>query len=233
MAITVDSISISGSGGTGNTLYHNIGGEDRFLFVAVYSNASFSPVASGTLNDVAMPRYVTPVFGATSPIAVWFVANPPTGTATIKLWWQTLARNVNIIVASYNGVNQTAPMSSGTQWDNSPSAVTSVLSSGTANENEMFLDLLGSYDNVAVYSVYPTSGQNIVASITHPSQANRSWTKLGSTLVGSSGTVVGSWAFSGTTVDRTHLFGMALRPSVSAPVTSYGLQFRSYILGLG
>lgn len=229
MAITLDTASFVGTGAvTGFSFDHVVSEPNTVVFVGLHSNNSISAAATGTYNNVSMNK----IDNTLGNLKVWMYVNPPTGTNTIRFWVQTFTRTCQAGAVGYKGVDLITPLQTGTWFAAQYSAVAgSFLTTGTMAVDGKFLEFAGGYDNVTAWQTASSAGQVEIGRVAPPGGGR--WQLVFVSTDGGAGTYVQSWWVSGTTVDFVRHWGRGLNPAASAPVTSYGVQFRSYILGLG
>lgn len=156
--------SSSGTGVSSLTWAHTVGtGNHRLLIVGVSVPAEGSAitVTGITYAGLALTLAVSKMYSYTvittqyNDAEIWYLVNPPSGSANIVV---TLSGSASYVVAgavSYTGVDQTTPIPTTASNDGTGSPAISIT---TANANSWIVDTL-SYSNTTSVSPSPNSGQ--------------------------------------------------------------------------
>jgi len=198
MAVTLDnSASLSYSTSASRSTSFTCSGSNRLLVVTIQTrgDSSHVSVSSVTYNGVALTNQVAineTGFGVCR-VEIWTLIAPATGSNTLQINWGagSIARN-SVIISSYNGVNQTTPVSDSdsTQGDADTFSLSLTLPSGGLIVDSAF-SLINSPGSS---QLTVQSGQTLIANVGQSTDTDTS----GSSYKTSSGTV--GWDTSGTAI---------------------------------
>jgi hypothetical protein len=134
MDIDYDTSTIIGSWSSSATTTgsHTCTGTDRYLHVAVFTNAAVTAMTA-SYNSVSMTQLSVVVDTDGNKNFVFYLANPASGSNTVSVT-RTGGSNMSIVAASYTGVDQTDPVEdSSTDTGVSSPAFTSTAVTTTAD----------------------------------------------------------------------------------------------------
>jgi hypothetical protein len=225
MAASFDSFSSSGTNASATQIQCTVpvGGDNRIAFLLGSTNGGTLLAPSGTVNGIRMS-----ILYVGTEYVMFYLVNPPTGSQVFSFTQTRGSRDLMVLGFTYQGVNQFTPFDF--ILTGATTNVTSHIATGTSDTDETYLSLAFVRDTASALSLVPA-----VAGVTQRATSNfyngRVWFAVGD-KPGEAIPVMG-WMYTGSNRDYWYYVMLGLNPPASAPVSSYGVQFRSYILGLG
>jgi hypothetical protein len=134
----VDTVTTATSTSGSMTIQHTVGGTDRLLVVGVSQGNVSAPVASLTYGGQALTLRGTES-AAPPRIELWYLVNPPVGTANVELTFSGSPSDGSIVgVMSLTNVHQTSPFGAFVSKSGKGTASVDV----TSAEGELVVDVL-------------------------------------------------------------------------------------------
>ena len=189
----VDAIKTSTSTGNSMTISHTVSGTDRLLVVGISQGNVNAPVTSVTYGGT--PLTLRGTESAAPPrIEMWYLVNPPVGTADVDLTFSGTPSDGSIVgVMSLTNVNQTTPFGPFVSKSGNGTASVDV----TSEEGELVVDVMAK-DTTTAPAV--GSGQTVRWNIPFSNALGALSTKPGAKTVTMAWWNAGNWAMGAVSV---------------------------------
>lgn len=218
------SSGVRNTGATTLSFNHTIPNQrDRILFVTVFAtrNTATFTINGVTYGGTAMTElYASAAMGSYHRMSVFYLINPPVGTAAIEI---TASANMfaSAVSADFYGVNQASPIYGGDSATGTGTGTGNlILTSSPANTDALMLSFLGRDSSATVPSVGENMTEVVKAVNDTGTGADNGYAGIGSRAGGSGLSLSWSWT-------NSYLFAhyaCSLRPSG-------GRQFQAVIVG--